>query len=651
MRYTILFFLLLVINILPQESEKPYIRGEKTSASRLIKAANINYPGDSSFDVKYYKINLAVTTADIAGSVTIKAVPVDASLNSFYLDLHDSLIVDSVKSEGIILSAIHDSSKIKVNLDRSFSVDEEFEVEVFYHGVPPNTGMGSFDFDVNPSGKPMISTLSEPYGASDWWPCKNTPADKADSSDVWITCSSDLIAVSNGRLEDVVQDGNNKTYKWKNSYPIAQYLISLAISDYAEYKQYYKYSETDSMPVVHYIFPSKLASVKQYLDKTVNMLEVFSEKFGEYPFIREKYGHAQFKWSGGMEHQTVTSIGYFDTGIIAHELAHQWFGDKITCRDWQHIWLNEGFATYSEGIYFEEVYGKSAYNEFVDHEMNQARQARGTLYVENINSVDEIFNSARSYSKGAMVLHMLRGIVGDSVFFDILKTYANDPSVAYGTAATEDFQAIAERVCGYSLDYFFKEWVYSSGYPKYNYSWTAAKQESGNSIVDITIAQTQGNFFTMPVKVKIITAEGDTIYNTLFNNAQNQKFSLNVQGTPNKIVFDPDNNIMKTVVITGVDEEEPGLLSFKLEQNYPNPFNPETKIKFSISSHTSAVQIPVELKIYDAIGNEVSTLINREMAPGEYEIIFNGAELASGIYLYKLIAGENVQSRKMVLMK
>jgi aminopeptidase N len=653
MRYSIIIILILTINVFSQESEKPYIKSEKLNAAKLLKSANINYPGDASFDVKYYKLNLTVTTTDIAGSVIVKAVPIDASLDSFYLDLHDSLQVDSVKSADIVLAAHHYSNKLKINLDRSYNVNEEFEAEVFYHGIPPNTGMGSFTFGENPSGKPMIATLSEPYGASDWWPCKNTPADKADSSDMWITCSSDLIAVSNGSLEEVVNNGSTKTYKWKNHYPIAQYLISLAISEYSEYMQYYKYSETDSMPVVHYVFPAKLSSVKQYLDKTVSMLEIFSEKFGEYPFIKEKYGHAQFNWGGGMEHQTITSLGSFGDAIIAHELAHQWFGDKITCEDWQHIWLNEGFATYCEGVYYEETSGKSGYDKFINDEMNYARQARGTLYVGNIDSIDEIFNSNRSYSKGAMVLHMLRGIVGDSVFFNILKTYANDPTVAYSTATTEDFQAIAESVCGYSLDYFFKEWVYSSGYPAYNFSWTTSKQENGTSTVDITVAQAQqGNFFTMPIKIGIVTTEEDTLYRTLFNDTQSQQFSITVMETPVKVIFDADNYILKTLAVADAGRENNNVVSFRLEQNYPNPFNPETKIKFSISSnHLSAAQVPVELKVYDSIGNEVVTLLDKEMAPGEYEITFNGTGLASGVYLYKLIAGENIQSRKMVLMK
>ena len=309
----------------------------------------------------------------------------------------------------------------------------------------------------------VIWTLSEPYGASDWFPCKDTPADKADSSDVWITVDKNLYGVSNGILIGIVKNPDNtSTYKWTNKYPIAQYLISLAISDYTIYKNYFKYSEKDSMPVINYIFPENLASYKANLDKVPNMLRVTSDYFGLYPFIKEKYGNAEMGWKGGggMEHQTVSSMSNFSETVLVHELVHQWFGDKITCRDWQDIWLNEGFATYGEMLYAQKVYGDSAYNDFVTLEMARAKNAKGSIYVQDISSISEIFNGNRSYSKGGIVLHMLRGVVGDSIFFKILKTYSNDPLVAYGTAVTADFQRDAEAVYGEDLEYFFNEWIY-----------------------------------------------------------------------------------------------------------------------------------------------------------------------------------------------
>jgi aminopeptidase N len=653
MRYTIILFILVSAFLsFAQESDKTYLISEKLSAAKLIKAAEDNYLGDTTYDAKYYKLDLTLTTSYLYGAVTVKGIPVHNVINSFFLNLNDNMQLDSVVAGSVKLNTSHSDNKIYISLDKSYSINEVFTVIVYYQGKPASSGPGSFDF--GKPGSSLIASLSEPYGASDWWPCKNSVSDKVDSSDVWITCSSELTGVSNGLLLEVVNNNNStKTYKWKNHYPIAQYLISIAAGNYTEYKSYYKYSESDSMPVVHYITPSRLGSVKEYLDKTVSMIKIFSDKFGQYPFIKEKYGHAEFNWSGGMEHQTCTSIGAFDTYIVAHELAHQWFGDKITCKDWHNIWLNEGFATYCEGIYREAAEGKESFNDFVNEIYISAESARGTIYVQNISSDDAIFDYARSYAKGGAVLHMLRGVVGDSVFFNILKAYASEPSLVYSVATTEDFQAVAEKVCGYSLDYFFKEWIYSAGYPRYNVSWTYSSGENGYYDVKFNISQTQsGAFFTMPVTVQVISKEGDTTSVTLFNNTPNQDFSFSVKGVPNIFRVDPDNYILKSLSVSDVYEPANEISSFRLEQNYPNPFNPETKIKYKVSSSKSgSAYVPVKLQVFDAIGNEITTLVNKEMAPGEYEVVYNASELASGVYIYKITAGDYTQSRKMVLMK
>ena len=250
----------------------------------------------------------------------------------------------------------------------------QFTTVVYYHGTPGSSGFGSFAFS-SQGGNPAIWTLSEPYGAKDWWPAKDTPADKADSADFWITVSTSLKAVSNGKLMSIVDNGNGThTYKWKNSYPIAQYLLSMAITNYAEYTNYYHYSPSDSMPINHFLYPENLNSNISQLNKTPGMIEIYSQQFGQYPFINEKYGHAQFGWGGGMEHQTVSSMGGFSDGLIAHELAHMWYGDNITCKDWHHIWLNEGFATYGEGVIYENWYGKACYDNYIASEMSGCKK-------------------------------------------------------------------------------------------------------------------------------------------------------------------------------------------------------------------------------------------------------------------------------------
>ncbi len=635
----------------PQSGKESCILGKTAQFNRLKKLVEVNYPGDPKYDVKYYKLDLTInhTSQTISGNITCNAKVVQSNVTEIYYDFINSMIVDSVLFNGNNTSFSRGTNTVVVQTNTSLNQGDDFTTVVYYHGTPASGGFGSFKFS-SQGGYPLIWSLSEPYGAKDWWVVKDTPADKADSADIWLTVSTSLTPVSNGNLMEVVNNGNGThTYKWHVSYPIAPYLVSLAITNYALYTNYYHYSPTDSMPITHYLYPSSLNSNIPQLNKTPGMIEIFAERFGEYPFINEKYGHAQFGWGGGMEHQTISSMGGFGDGLIAHELAHMWYGDNITCKDWHHIWLNEGFATMGEGLIYEAWNGKAAYNSYIADEMYYAKFASGTIYVQDISSEWEIFNSYRTYSKACVVLHMLRGIVGDSTFFNILRTYSYDPSVAYGNAVTEDFQAIAENVSGLDLNYFFQQWIYGVNYPIYSVVWS--KNSLGGNLYDLALKITQSSnsnpsFFTMPIQIKVNSSTGDTII-TVFNNAQVQNFNITVANEPIAITVDPNNWILKTInsVVVGIEDEmQPQ--TFSLEQNYPNPFNPVTKIKFTLASNEYTT-----LKVYDIIGKEITTLVNNQMEKGHYEINFDASNLPSGVYLYTLNAGGYKETRKMILMR
>lgn len=651
-----LFFITSILNA--QDETKPWIKSERLGAEKQIKLSKIQYPGDSKYDVTYYKLDLKVTYSpqQILGAVTVNAFADTDNVSNIFLDLTNPLNVDSVILNGNPAVFSHIGDKLNITLDGIYSNGQPFSLIVYYKGIPGSSGFGSFEFDLTKiTNQPTIYTLSEPYGAKDWWPCKDTPADKVDSADVWITVSTSFTAASNGLLTAIVENGDGThTYKWKVRYPIANYLLSLAIADYTKYTNYYNYSPSDSMPINHFVYPESWSpTVKSYLDLTPQMIKVYAEHYGEYPFIKEKYGHAQFGWGGGMEHQTLTSVGGYSSSLIAHELAHQWYGDAITCKDWHHIWLNEGFATYSEGVWIESQQGSAGYKNFIVNEMSSAKNAIGSIWVQDISNIDEIFNGSRSYAKGGVVLHMLRGIVGDSTFYRIMRTYTYYPNVTYGVATTEDFQSIAESVCGLDLNYFFQEWIYGENYPKYSVVWS--KNLISGNLWNLSVKITQDinsnpSYFTMPVQIKATFAVGDTLF-TVFNNAQSQIFNITLNGEPIFISFDPNNLILKTVnsVVTGVGGEiNPNI--FSLQQNYPNPFNPSTKISW---------QTPVgswqTLKVYDVLGNEVATLVNEYRPAGNYEIDFNASSIkhqpSSGVYFYQLKAGEFVNSKKMILMK
>ena len=667
MNYRKIFFIvgtiLFSVNVFAQNAAEDCAAMKIRQFEKLQKISKVNYPGDETIDVTYYKLDFEITADPdyINGYTQIDFTSLQNDLTNFFLDFAAGREVDSVVMNGNRLDFVYANDKIEITLPEALSNGDKASVKVYYQGNPESSGgFGSFAFSVHGSDSvPVIWSLSEPYGAMYWFPSKDTPADKVDSSDVWITCADNLYAVSNGTLIAKKRIGGGKfQFQWKNHHPIAGYLISIAITNYEIYQNEFEYEPGKFMDVIHYNYPEELTnSRKTTLDETVEILEVFTEKYGPYPFLDEKYGHAEFGWGGGMEHQTCTSLGAYYEDIISHELAHQWFGDKITCADWHHIWLNEGFATYSESVFDEVKYGEDQYKQDISSEMGNAKRAVGSIWVQNINSVSQIFNGARSYSKGAVVLHMLRGVLGKETFFNVLKTYLADPDLAYGVATTEDFQAVAEEVSGEDLDYFFSEWIYGENYPVYSYDWGYAPNDEGGYDCWINISQEQNTnpkYFTMPVQIKVITT-GDDTYHTFFNNKIDQTFNFQTESEPLTIQFDPENLILKKVAsVSEIYDEGENPHIFKLNQNYPNPFSKgsggsaSTKITFTISERDH-----VELTLFDMLGNKIGTLVNEVKNPGNYAISvdFSKYNLASGTYIYRLTSGNKTAAKKMILLK
>jgi aminopeptidase N len=608
----------------------------------------VAYPGDDKIDVTYYKLNLNIsyTQQYLVGEATVSA-KAKSSLSSFFLDIRNVLRVDSIKLASKKLAFVQDASKVTITLDKQYNGNEAFSIIVFYQGRPASSGFDSFTFSTHGSARsPIVWSLSEPYGSPDWFPCKDSPADKADSSDVWITMPSSFVSVSNGTLTQMLDNKDNtRTYQWKNRYPIAQYLISIACSNYTEYKNYFKYSATDSMTINHFVYPESFtSSTKNQLDQTPFMLKLFSEKFGLYPFVKEKYGHAQCGFGGGMEHQTCSSMGSYGSSLVAHELAHQWFGDKITCKDWQNIWLNEGFATYAEALYAEAINGKAGYQSTINSNVTRAKNAVGTLYVQNTNDIfGGIFDQNRSYYKGSVVLHMLRGIVGDEKFFKILQNYLVS-SVAYNAAVTEDFQKVAEETTGLKLGYFFKQWIYGENYPKYTYTWNPAET---SETLKVTVSQTQNTnpaFFAMPVDFKITMADGTSTTTTVFIDNASQEIELpKPKGTISSLTFDPDSKILKDVtekkVQNTVTANEPRNESVEWSV-FPNPVDnwnaePQVVVKFSLKENANT-----QLSIFDKTGKKLRELPTENLIFGEHskQISLNG--LSADTFLVRLSIGE-----------
>ncbi len=599
----------------------------------------------SWFDVTYYglKLNLLTYPGYLKGDVTIAGICRQDNSQLLTLDLMNSMHIDSVRVNGQGCPFTHWSNSFDITLDHAYQSGEILTTEIFYEGVPVATGFGSFEFSSH-SGVPWVYSLSEPYGARDWWPCKNGQSDKADSADISVTCDSTYKTASEGVLVSTVNHNNGTaTYHWKERYPIASYLISIAVTNYVQFSNWFRYSKTDSMEVRNYVLPEDYSSAIAILPRVVDMLSIYSNLFGLYPFIKEKYGHAEFA-SGGMEHQTMTSIGTFDENTVAHELAHQWFGDKITCRTWSDLWLQEGFAVYCTALYLEKKYGVDSYWNFINLQTGVAISASGEVGAPDTSTAQSLFKYNLVYGKGASVLHMLRHVLGDSVFFSSLRAYANQPSLQYSTATTKDLQTACETTSGKNLDYFFQEWIYGEGYPIYQYSWDW-KSSGDSSAVTINLKQPSGRlnppFFIMPIDVRILAPGRDTTV-SIFNNAQSQSFAINFPERPTSVLLDPDGWTLKLAY--PASDFPPS--NYSLEQNYPNPFNAGTTIKYQLSHSAN-----VTLKIYDVLGREVATLVNTKQLPGNYEYPWSGQSLASGIYFYRLTAGDVHLQKKMILLK
>jgi hypothetical protein len=343
-----------------------------------------------------------------------------------------------------------------------------------------------------------------------------------------------------------------------------------------------------------------------------------------------------------MEHQTLTSMGGHSEWLIAHELAHQWWGDLITCASFHHIWLNEGFARYGEALWEEHTGGEEAYKTYMS---NHTYYGPGTIYVENPENVSDIFHGGLSYNKAGWVVHMLRHVVGNSTFFEILHSYSSNDSLAYASATTEDFQAVAEDVSGLDLNDFFQQWIYGSGYPEYAISWTA--DPADGYFIQIDQLQTTG-YFHMPIDLYITGTNVDS-HIVVDNFEASQVYHVGGFGTIiDDIILDPDNWILKNVEYNvSIDEENNVPKSFSLMPVYPNPFNPVATIRFNIGpgmSHTT-------LQIFDIGGRLVQNLMNAELANGEHEIIWDASKKQSGVYFIRLQIGDYIETQKALLLK
>ncbi len=586
----------------------------------------------NNYDVKYYRCEWEVNPAVryIAGKVTVYFV-ITTATNNIQIDLVNALTVDSVKQRNSLLTKQHLNNTLSFDFPAAINAGVLDSVAIYYKGVPPNNGFGSFETTTH-AGTPVMWSLSEPYGSRDWWPCKNGLDDKADSIDILVTAPQQYKAAANGLLqsETLVAGGTKKLAYWKHRYPIASYLVCFAVTNFAVFNNSVLLGNTN-LPMQTYCYPESLASFQGGTQNVLNAMQLFHNNFGDYPFIKEKYGHVQFSWGGGMEHQTATFIVSIDESLGAHELGHQWFGDKITCASWEDIWLNEGFATYLAAFYMENKYPASIINNRKAVINNITSATGGSVWVDDTTNVGRIFSGRLSYNKGSYLLYMLRWKLGDQVFFNALRQYSNDPKLAYGFAKTDDLKRNLEQVSGQDLSEFFKDWFKGQGYPSYNVQWTQIGSEYVNIKMNQTTSHNSVDFFELPVALTFKNATQEKTI-VVDNKTNGETFFRNIGFVADTVLIDPEYwLITKNNVSAKVPDATAGQ---NLVQVFPNPVGDHFYIYMR-----KMVAGTASVNLYNALGQRVYNR-NINLVNGSEYVEVPSQYLAKGVYFLKINAGD-----------
>lgn len=609
--------------------EREQLAGKQMVAFRESTATD-NY--QLSYLKAYWEIDPAIYF--IRGAITYYFQPVNVSLNNITFDLSDSLTFSYFVFHGDTSMNLSrpGNNTIELHLPSDIAAGITDSVTLYYEGEPVATGFGSFTRETH-NDIPIIWTLSEPYGASDWFPCKNSLADKIDSTDIFIKTPAINHAGSAGKLiaETLLDNNASKLIHWRHRYPVATYLIGIAVTDYAVIQQHVLLNSGKEVPVLQYVYPEDSAAYMNDTSLIGKFIILYSDLFGDYPFADEKYGHAQWSWGGGEEHQTMSFVynpGFFE--LVAHELAHQWFGDKITCGSWKDIWLNEGFATYLSGLCYEHI-APEYWRPFLDTQQGRAfKDSTGAVFCEDTTNVGRIFSGSLSYAKGAYLLHMLRWKLGDEFFFQAVESYINDVSLCFGFARTADLKQHLEAASGQELTGFFNDWFFGKGYPTYSVKWANLTDGTCN----IVLHQTQNNpavsFFEMPVPL-LLKGEGhDTTIIILQNENDLTYHTGPLSFTPDSIFIDPDLWLLA--------KKKPAIYDASLADIidvFPNPAGNAVSLLF----HGKEDAI-VRIAIYDLSGKRLKEIPSA--GSGAYSPLWiDITNLSAGYYLIEVITGKS----------
>jgi len=494
-------------------------------------------------DILHYELSFDLYPEEkrFEAVAVIKGKVLDENLKVIELNFYDNFKITEVKLNNIQADFICEGTQLTIPI-KELSIDT-FVLKVSYNGTPKKAGLSGFVFGKK-NGNSFIYNLSEPNYASTWFPCNDFPTDKA-LLDMKITNDSSNISLSNGNLVEVRTSGSRKTYHWKTIYPISTYLIAIYSSDYETFSdEYISLDGTDTLSLQYYVSQEKLEDAKIDFAEHPEYMRFFAKTFGEYPFMDEKYGIAEFLWqAGAMEHQTITGVAsniitgssYFED-VLIHELAHHWWGDAVGPNSWKDIWLNEGFSTYSEALYYEFKSGKSALQSTMISNYRDNFPGR-------LSSPGSFLFTSTVYNKGAWVLHMLRQETGDSLFFKILRDYFEE--FKYKNASTNDFQTICEKVSGKDLNKFFDQWINGVGEIELEYEWESEKDgdEFKNKFFLYQV-QEEYDTYHFPLEILVQLENGEETGYLFEINSRETQIEIRTDEKVKFVILDPDNWVL-----------------------------------------------------------------------------------------------------------